>query len=69
MNNPVLSKSQKLLLVWTALFIIGAEMVKRAGVEGRAATYIGMTELLLAIATGVAFGLAASAKNKDLEQR
>lgn len=60
---------QKALLVWTALFIIVAEILKRIGIEGRAATLVGMTELLLAIATGVAFGFAASAKNNDLKQR
>jgi hypothetical protein len=57
------------LLAWTAFFIVGAEAVKRVGFEGRAATLIGLTELLLAVATGVAFGVAASAKNSDFKQR
>ncbi|HXG92842.1 MAG TPA: hypothetical protein VNN73_10805 [Blastocatellia bacterium] len=56
------SRLQKALLVWTALFIILAEIVKRMNIEGRAATLVGLAELLLAIATGFAFGVAASGK-------
>ena len=59
-----LSKAQKGLLAWTAGFIALAEIIKRMRVEGRAATLVGLVELMLAILTGIAFGLAATAKNE-----
>ena len=59
-----LSRAQKGLLAWTAGFIGLAEIVKHLRVEGRAATIVGLTELLLAIGTGIAFGLAAMPKNE-----
>ncbi len=61
--NVDLSKTQKGLLVWTTGFIASAEIVKRMQVEGRAATIVGLVELMLAIGTGIAFGFAAMAKN------
>jgi hypothetical protein len=69
MTGPDLSKIQKLLLAWTALFIIAAEVIKQMRFEGRAATLIGLAELLLAVATGIAFGVAASARSNDLKRR
>lgn len=62
--NVALSKTQKGLLAWTAGFIALAEIVKSMRVEGRAATLVGLIELMLAIGTGIAFGLAAMAKNE-----
>lgn len=62
--NVALSKAQKALLAWTAGFIALAEIVKGMHVEGRAATLVGLIELVLAIGTGIAFGVAAMAKNE-----
>ena len=62
--NVDLSKTQKGLLAWTTGFIALAEVVKRMQVEGRAATIVGLVELMLAIGTGIAFGFAAMAKNE-----
>lgn len=59
-----LSKAQKALLAWSAGFLLLAEGVKRIRIEGRAATIVGLIELLLAIATGVAFGWATTANRE-----
>jgi hypothetical protein len=59
-----LSKAQKGLLAWSAGFLLLAEGVKRMRIEGRAATIVGLIELVLAIATGVAFGWAATANSE-----
>ena len=53
---------QKGLLAWTILFLIAAEGMKYLQLGGRAAKFIGLLELLLAIATGIAIGLVASFK-------
>jgi hypothetical protein len=57
-----LSWAQKALLIWCVSFLILAEIVKMIGIEGRAATKIGLIEVLIAMLTGAAFGIAASAK-------
>ena len=63
MNSRQLSKLKIALLAWSAIFIIAAEIIKLLHVEGRAATLVGLAELLLALFTGVAFGVAASVKS------
>lgn len=57
-----LSKAQKALLAWSTAFLLFAEVIKYLNFEGRAATRIGLIEVALAIVTGIAFGVAASAK-------
>lgn len=64
MSGGNLSKAQKILLAWSAGFLLMAEGVKRMRIEGRAATIVGLIELLVAIATGVAFGLATTADSE-----
>lgn len=64
MSSLDLSKAQKALLAWTAGFLLLAEALKRMRIEGRAATIVGLIELVLAIATGVAFGWAATANSE-----
>jgi len=59
-----LTKFQKALLAWTAGFMLLAEAVKRVHIEGRVATLVGFIELFLAIATGIAFGIAATANGE-----
>ncbi|MEN3332107.1 MAG: hypothetical protein V7641_1472 [Blastocatellia bacterium] len=51
---------QKALLAWSIVFLIAAEGAKYLQLGGRAAKFIGLLELLLALATGIAVGLAAS---------
>jgi hypothetical protein len=60
-----LSKAQKLLLAWSICFIIAAEVVKHMIVSQKAATIIGLVEVVLAIATGIAFGVAQTARTDD----
>lgn len=57
-----LTGPQKALLAWSLVFLIAAEAAKYLHFAGRAAKLIGSLELLLAIATGIAIGLAASYK-------
>jgi hypothetical protein len=57
-----LSRMQKALLAWSIGFLILAEIVKHLHIEGRAATRIGLVEVVIAMLTGIAFGVAASAK-------
>ena len=57
-----LSKTQKLLFAWTVIFLIAAEGLKLAHLEGRLATALGLAEVVLAILTGIAFGAVTVAK-------
>jgi hypothetical protein len=59
-----LSKSQKALLIWSVAFFILAEMAKYLPIEGKTATRVGLIEVLLAIVTGIAFGVSASLKKE-----
>ena len=52
----------KALLAWTILFLLAAEGAKLLNLGGRAAKLVGLSELLLAIATGIAVGVAAAYK-------
>lgn len=53
---------QKGLLAWSLIFLIAAEGAKYLPLGGRAAKLSGLLELLLAIVTGIAVGIAASLK-------
>jgi hypothetical protein len=55
-----LSRMQKALLVWSVAFCILAESAKYLSFDVKAAARIGLIEVLLAIATGIAFGVSAS---------
>jgi hypothetical protein len=57
-----LTGPQKALLAWSIVFLIAAEAAKYLHFAGRTAKLVGSLELLLAIATGIAVGLAASYK-------
>jgi len=57
-----LSKTQKALFLWAAIFLIAAEVLKHSHPEGRLATRIGLIEVVLAILTGIAFGVVSVAK-------
>lgn len=62
------SRSQKVLLAWSALFLGAAELVGRLPLDHRAATVAGAVEVALAIATGVAFGLIAAGRPENDRQ-
>jgi len=55
-----LTGMQKALLAWSIVFLIAAEGAKYMHLAGRGAKLVGLLELLLAIATGIAVGFAAS---------
>ncbi|MFL6214286.1 MAG: hypothetical protein ACJ74J_10395 [Blastocatellia bacterium] len=55
-----LTTTQKALLVWSIVFLVAAEAVKFSQLSGRAAKLVGLLELLLAMATGIAVGITAS---------
>ena len=65
MRKLELSRTQKLLLAWSVIFLILAEVVKLLHIEGKAATRIGLVEVLVAMLTGIALGITASTKRND----
>jgi hypothetical protein len=58
-----LSKAQKWLLVGSGIFLLLAEVIKRVPMSEKITMAVGLTELILAIAAGIAFGFAASKRN------
>ena len=60
-----LSRAQKALLAWSIIFLILAEVVKLLHIEGKAATRIGLVEVVVAMLTGIAFGITASTRKND----
>jgi hypothetical protein len=63
-SRIALSKVQKALLVWSMAFLVLAELIKYSNIDERVATRIGLVEVLLAIGTGIAFGVATSARTE-----
>jgi hypothetical protein len=63
-SRIALSKTQKAMLVWCMAFLVAAELIKYFSIDERVATKIGLIEVLLAICTGIAFGVATSARNE-----
>jgi len=59
----IMSRWQRILLCWAVLGFAAAEYVKRLHLSDRAQLIVGVIELTLAIATGIAFGIAAIRKN------
>jgi hypothetical protein len=55
-----MSKAQKWLLAWSAGLIILAEVIKHLHTGEKTTIAIGVVEVFLAFATGVAFGLTAA---------
>jgi hypothetical protein len=60
-----MSKWQRLLLGWTVVALGAAEYVRHLRLSDRAQVVIGATEVLLAVATGIAFGIATISKHKE----
>lgn len=59
-----MSKAHKLLLAWSVVFMIAATLLANAKMEEKTAILTGAIELALAIATGIAFGLASAKTRK-----
>jgi hypothetical protein len=55
-----MSNRQKLLLLWSAILMALALVAQRIPMGPRAAITIGLVEVLLAIVTGIAFGISVS---------
>ena len=49
-----------MLLLWSVLALGGAYAIKHVPLSETASTIVGAIELILAVATGVAFGLTVS---------
>ena len=58
-----MTRTQKGLLIWSVCALAGAEAIKYVSLSETASTAVGAVELILAIATGVAFGLSVSKPN------
>ena len=58
-----LSKAQKHLLFWSVGLLVFAEIIKRVPMSEKTTMMVGLTELILAILAGVAFGFAASRRS------
>ena len=59
-----LSKAQKWLLVGCGMLLVAAELIKRVPMSAKATMAVGLTELILAVAAGVAFGFVATRRNE-----
>jgi len=57
-----MSKWQKILLGWSVVALAAAEYVRHLHLGDRAQVWVGATEILLAIATGAAFGVVSIRK-------
>ena len=60
LNERILTRTQKGLLIWSVFALAGAEAIKHVSLSETASTAVGAVELILAIATGIAFGLSVS---------
>ena len=60
-----MSKLQKWLLGWSVIGLGLAEWIKRVPMGTRTTTIVGGVELVLAIATGIAFGISTVKKTRE----
>lgn len=60
-----ISRPQRWLLAWSALALAVAFIVKQIQMDERTAVIVGVAEVLVAIATGIAFGLSVSARKSQ----
>lgn len=59
-----LSKAQKWLLVGSGALLVLAVVIRRVPMSEKMTMAVGLIELILAIAAGIAFGFAASKRNE-----
>ena len=62
-----MSKWQLILLCWSVVALAAAEYVRHLQFADRTQMLIGATEVVLAIATGIGFGLATIGKKKKTD--
>jgi hypothetical protein len=61
-----MSTRQKLLLLWSGVLMALALVAQRIQMGHRAAITIGLIEVLLAIGTGIAFGISVSERERHM---
>ena len=59
-----MSHRQKKLLLWSGALMALALVAQRIQMGHKAAVTVGLVEVLLAIATGIAFGISVSEKEE-----
>ncbi|MEW6208543.1 MAG: hypothetical protein AB1631_09255 [Acidobacteriota bacterium] len=59
-----MTKRTRLLIITSVALLIAAFSIKRVQLSEKAAMVVGLVELLLAIALGIAFGLSSRAEEK-----
>jgi hypothetical protein len=60
-----MSKLQKLLLCWSVVALGAAEYIRHVHLSDKIEIAVGAAEVLIAVATGIAFGVATINKNSD----
>ena len=60
-----MSKWQIVLLCWSVIGLAAAEYIRHLQLSDRTQMFVGAAEVLLAIATGIAFGVAAITKRVE----
>ena len=61
-KSEAMSNRQKKLLMWSGVLMVLALVAQRIPMGHKAAIATGLVEVLFAIATGIAFGIAACDK-------
>jgi hypothetical protein len=65
MANSQMSKWQKVLSCWSALALGAAEYIRHLHLSDRTEMLVGAAEILVAVLTGIAFGIAAIGRNNN----
>jgi hypothetical protein len=60
-----MSKWQKVLLCWSVVVLGGAEWIKHIHLSDRTEILVGAVEIVAAVLTGVAFGIATISKKRE----
>jgi hypothetical protein len=58
-----LSKAQKWLLIGCGALLVVAEVIRRVPMSEKVTMAVGLTELILAVAAGIAFGFVATRRS------
>ena len=64
-----MSSRQKKLLLWSGVLMVLALVAQRIPMGHKASITVGLVEVLLAIGTGIAFGIAVDDKDQRSEVR
>lgn len=60
-----LSRMQTWLLLWSALALAATLIMRQVELDERATVIVGVVEVVIAIATGIAFGLSVSTRKRN----